>query len=148
MSSNRKELQSKTARTSRSATVTKGDQFPYPDNAKIAGNFLLGFFKRVRDNKEILRMWLDLKATVRIEVTPPGAFIIIDAKSANDFRVSQGRVNVIPDVTMRLSAFTFHELYSGRLSIFQAFGSESIKTEGDRSIVTKMTRTWTWSRLI
>lgn len=122
-------------------TTTSRDQFPYPNDAKLAGAFLLNFFKRIKENTEIRKTWIDLKTLFQIHVESPEVFITIDTRNGKDMQVSQDTAKGTPAVTMTLTAKNFHELYSGRVSTFQAFGSGAVKTDGDRSLVTKATRT-------
>lgn len=129
------------AMSATSRTTPRKDGFPYPENGKLAGRFLSDFFKIIRRNSDILRAWLELRALFQIHVESPEVVISIDTLSGKEMRVSLGKTKGTANVIMILNADTFHELYSGRLSTFQAFGSEAVRTEGDRSLVTKMTKT-------
>lgn len=124
-----------------STATASEDEFPYSNDAKLAGAFLVNFFKGITENVDICKTWIDLKTLFQIHVESPEVFITIDTRNGKDMQVSQGKAKGTPDVTMTLTAKTFHELYSGKVSTFQAFGSGAVKTEGDRSLVTKATRT-------
>jgi len=127
--------------SSTARTAIEKDEFPYLKNPRQAEEFLVEFYRRANRNPEVANALLDLNAIIQIHLEYPEVFIIIDTKTGKRVRVFQGKVKETPDVTLTLSANTFHELYSGRLSTFQAFGSDSVRTDGDRSVVTKMTRT-------
>jgi pyruvate formate-lyase/glycerol dehydratase family glycyl radical enzyme len=121
--------------------VIVSEGFPYPNSPGLAARFLADFFETIKRNLEIARTWLELKALFQIHVESPEVLLSIDTSTGKDMRVVLGRPKATPDVTMILSAKTFHELYTGKLSTFQAFGSDAIRTEGDRSLITKMTKT-------
>ncbi|WXG44601.1 MAG: formate C-acetyltransferase/glycerol dehydratase family glycyl radical enzyme [Promethearchaeati archaeon SRVP18_Atabeyarchaeia-1] len=124
-----------------SKNVSRIEGFPYPKDAKLAGKFLTDFFELLGKNKEILRSWVELRALFQIHVESPEVLVSIDTLSGKGMRVSLGEAKGTPNVIMTLNANTFHELYSGKLSTFQAFGSEAVRTDGDRSLVTRMTKT-------
>ena len=115
--------------------------FPYPSSPGLAAKFIADFFETIKRNLEIAKVWLELQALFQIHVESPEVLLAIDTTSGKDMKVILGKPKSAPDVTMTLRAETFHELYTGKLSIFQAFGSDAIRTEGDRSLVTKMTKT-------
>jgi hypothetical protein len=94
--------------------------FPYRDPQQ-AEPFVLGYFERLRANDDIRRSWLGLDALVQVRLQEP-------------------------DLTLTLTADSFHGIYAGQLNVFTAFADRRVRAEGNAALV--MQTAWTLPQAI
>jgi hypothetical protein len=94
--------------------------FPYHD-PRHAQPFVFGYFERLRANGDIRRSWLGLDALVQVRLQEP-------------------------DLTLTLTADSFHAIYAGQLNVFTAFADRRVRAEGNAALV--MQTAWTLPQAI
>jgi hypothetical protein len=94
--------------------------FPYHDPQQTQP-FVLGCFERLRANHDIRRSWLGLGALVQMCLQEP-------------------------DLTLTLTAGSFHAIYAGQLNVFTAFADRNVSAEGNAALV--MQTGWTLPQAI
>ena len=114
--------------------------FPYRDPQQ-AEPFVLGYFERLRANDDIRRGWLGLDALVQVRVQEPDVAVFIDTRGGREMRVSPGVTAEQPDLTLTMSADSFHGIYAGQLNVFTAFADRRVRAEGNAALV--MQTAWT-----
>jgi len=114
--------------------------FPYRDPQQ-AEPFVLGYFERLRANDDIRRSWLGLDALVQVRVQEPDVAVFIDTRGGREMHVSPGVTAEQPDLTLTMSADSFHGIYAGQLNVFTAFADRKVRAEGNAALV--MQTAWT-----
>jgi formate C-acetyltransferase len=114
--------------------------FPYRDPQQ-AEPFVLGYFERLRANDDIRRSWLGLDALVQVRVQEPDVAVFIDTRGGQEMHVSPGVTAEQPDLTLTMSADSFHGIYAGQLNVFTAFADRRVRAEGNAALV--MQTAWT-----
>ena len=110
--------------------------FPYSDGEQ-AESFALGYFQRLRDCDDIHRTWLGLDALVQVRIQQPDIAVSVDTRGGREMRITPGVTAEEPDLTLTLSADSFHEIYAGQLNVFTAVADRKIKTEGNAALLNK-----------
>ncbi len=119
--------------------------FPYRDPGQ-AEPFALGYFERLRDSDDIRRTWLGLNALVQVRLQEPEIAVFIDTRGGREMRIKPGIAAEEPDLTLSLTADSFHDIYTGRLNVFTAFATRRIKAEGNSALIMKTA--WTLPQAI
>jgi pyruvate formate-lyase/glycerol dehydratase family glycyl radical enzyme len=119
--------------------------FPYRD-AQHSGPFVLGYFERLRANDDIRGTWLGLDALVQVRVQEPDVAVFIDTRGGREMGISLGVTAEKPDLTLTLTADSFHGIYSGQLNVFTAFAERRVRAEGNAALV--MQTAWTLPQAI
>ncbi|MGQ9571798.1 MAG: formate C-acetyltransferase/glycerol dehydratase family glycyl radical enzyme [Dehalococcoidia bacterium] len=119
--------------------------FPYRDS-KEAEPFALAYFQRLRASTDIRTTWLGLDALVQVRIQEPDVAVFIDTRGGQEMRIRPGHAAEEPDLTLTLSADTFHDIYSGYLNVFAAFASRRIRAEGNVALI--MQTAWTLPQAI
>jgi formate C-acetyltransferase len=119
--------------------------FPYRD-AQQSGPFVLGYFERLRANDDIRGTWLGLDALVQVRLQEPDVAVLIDTRGGREMGISLGVTAEKPDLTLTLTADSFHGIYSGQLNVFTAFAERRVKAKGNAALV--MQTAWTLPQAI
>jgi hypothetical protein len=119
--------------------------FPYRDPQQ-AEPFVLGYFERLRANDDIRRSWLGLDALVQVRLQEPDVAVLIDTRGGREMRISPGVAAEKPDLTLTLTADSFHAIYAGQLNVFTAFADRRVRAEGNAALV--MQTAWTLPQAI
>jgi len=119
--------------------------FPYRDPRR-AEPFALGYFERLRGSDDICRTWLGLDALVQVRIQEPDIAVLIDTRGGREMRVRPGVAVDEPDLTLTLTADSFHDIYAGQLNIFAAFATRRIRAEGNVALI--MQTAWTLPQAI
>jgi pyruvate formate-lyase/glycerol dehydratase family glycyl radical enzyme len=119
--------------------------FPYRDPRR-AEPFVLGYFERLRANDDIRRTWLGLDALVQVRVQEPDVAVFVDTRGGREMGISLGVTAEKPDLTLTLTADSFHGIYSGQLNVFTAFAERRVRAEGNAALV--MQTAWTLPQAI
>jgi hypothetical protein len=89
----------------------------------------------------VRRAWLGLDALVQVRMQEPDVVVSIDTRGGDEMRITAGDAAEDPDLTLALTADSFHEVYTGRLNVFSAFASHKVKAEGNVALI--MQTAWT-----
>ncbi len=110
--------------------------FPYrdPDQAE---SFALAYFERLRGSEDLHRTWLGLDALVQVRIQEPDIAVYIDTRGGREMLIRPGVTAQEPDLTLTLTADSFHDIYSGQLNVFAAFATRKIRAEGNVALITK-----------
>ena len=119
--------------------------FPYRD-PKQAQPFALGYFERLRDSDDLRRTWLGLDALVQVRMQEPDIAIFVDTRGGREMRIRPGVAAEKPDLTLTLTADSFHDIYTGQLNVFTAFATRRIRAEGNAALIMKTA--WTLPQAI
>ncbi|UCH85982.1 MAG: SCP2 sterol-binding domain-containing protein, partial [Dehalococcoidia bacterium] len=119
--------------------------FPYRD-PKQAEPFAAGYFERLRGSDDIRRTWLGLDALVQVRIQEPDIAVFVDTRGGREMRIGPGNSAEEPDLTLILSADSFHDVYSGQLNVFTAFATRKIRAEGNAALIMKTA--WTLPQAI
>jgi len=119
--------------------------FPYRDPQQ-AQPFILGYFERLRANDEIRRAWLGLEALVQVRLQEPDVAVLVDTRGGQEMLVSPGVADGEADLTLILSADSFHGIYTGQVNVFSAFAERMVRAEGNAGLV--MQTAWTLPQAI
>jgi formate C-acetyltransferase len=119
--------------------------FPYRD-PKQAQPFALGYFERLRDSDDLRRTWLGLDALVQVRMQEPDIAVFIDTRGGREMRIRPGVAAEEPDLTLTLTADSFHDIYTGQLNVFTAFATRRIRAEGNAALIMKTA--WTLPQAI
>lgn len=119
--------------------------FPYPDPA-AAQAFAMGYFQRLEADPDIRRTWLGLEALVQVRIYEPDIAVHVDTRDGETMTVTPGETAEKPNLTLTLSADTFHKIYAGEMNVFMAFARRKIKTQGNAALIMKTT--WTLPQAI
>jgi len=119
--------------------------FPYRD-PKQAEAFALGYFERLRGNDDIRRTWLGLDALVQVRIQEPDIAVFVDTRGGREMRIRPSVNDGEPDLTLTLTADSFHDIYSGQLNVFTAFATHRIKADGNAALIMKTA--WTLPQAI
>ncbi|MGB6896622.1 MAG: formate C-acetyltransferase/glycerol dehydratase family glycyl radical enzyme [Dehalococcoidia bacterium] len=119
--------------------------FPYR-HPKQAEPFALAYFERLRGSDDLYRTWLGLDALIQVRIQEPDIAVFIDTRGGSEMRVRAGVSAEEPDLTLTLTADTFHDIYTGRLNVFPAFATRKITTEGNVALIMKTA--WTLPQAI
>jgi len=119
--------------------------FPYRD-PKQAQPFALGYFERLRDSDDLRRTWLGLDALVQVRMQEPEIAVFIDTRGGREMRIRPGVAAEEPDLTLTLTADSFHDIYTGQLNVFTAFATRRIRAEGNAALIMKTA--WTLPQAI
>jgi len=119
--------------------------FPYRDPNQ-AGPFALGYFERLRGSDDIRRTWLGLDALVQVRIQEPDIVVFVDTRGGREMRIRPSVNDGEPDLTLTLTADSFHDIYSGQLNVFTAFATRRIKAEGNAALIMKTA--WTLPQAI
>jgi len=119
--------------------------FPYRD-PKQAEPFALGYFERLRDSDDICRTWLGLDALVQLRIQEPDIAVFVDTRGGREMRIRPGLAAEAPDLTLTLTADSFHDIYTGQLNVFTAFATRRVKAEGNAALIMKTA--WTLPQAI
>jgi pyruvate formate-lyase/glycerol dehydratase family glycyl radical enzyme len=119
--------------------------FPYREPQQ-AQPFVLGYFERLRANDDIRRSWLGLDALVQVRLQEPDVALLIDTRGGREMHISPGVAAEKPDLTLTLTADSFHAIYAGQLNVFTAFADRRVRAEGNAALV--MQTAWTLPQAI
>jgi formate C-acetyltransferase len=119
--------------------------FPYRDPQQ-GEPFVLGYFERLRANDDIRRSWLGLDALVQVRLQEPHVAVLIDTRGGREMRISPEVAAEKPDLTLTLTADSFHAIYAGQLNVFTAFADRRVRAEGNAALV--MQTAWTLPQAI
>ncbi len=119
--------------------------FPYSD-ADRAEPFALGYFERLRESEDIRRTWLELDGLIQVRIEEPDIGVSIDTRGGCEMRIVPGVAPEEPDLTLALTADSFHDIYTGRLNVFDAFATQRIRAEGNVALIMKTA--WTLPQAI
>jgi formate C-acetyltransferase len=119
--------------------------FPYRDPQQ-AQPFILGYFERLRANDEIRRAWLGLEALVQVRLQEPDVAVLVDTRGGQEMLVRPGVADGEADLTLILSADSFHGIYTGQVNVFSAFAERMVRAEGNAGLV--MQTAWTLPQAI
>jgi pyruvate formate-lyase/glycerol dehydratase family glycyl radical enzyme len=119
--------------------------FPYRD-PRQAEPFALGYFERLRSSDDICRTWLGLDALVQVRIEEPDVAVFIDTRGGREMRIESGVSAEEPDLTLTLTADSFHDIYTGQLQVFAAFANRRIRAEGNVALIMKTA--WTLPQAI
>jgi formate C-acetyltransferase len=119
--------------------------FPYRDPQQ-AQPFALRYFERLRDSDDLCRTWLGLDALVQVRLQEPDIAVFIDTRGGREMRIRPGVAAEKPDLTLTLTADSFHDIYTGQLNVFTAFATRRIRAEGNVALIMKTA--WTLPQAI
>jgi len=119
--------------------------FPYRD-PRQAESFAAGYFERLRGSDGIRSTWLGLDALVQVRIQEPDIAVFVDTRGGREMRIGPGDSAEEPDLTLSLSADSFHDIYTGQLNVFTAFATRRIKAEGNVALIMKTA--WTLPQAI
>jgi pyruvate formate-lyase/glycerol dehydratase family glycyl radical enzyme len=119
--------------------------FPYRD-PRQAEQFALGYFERLRGCEDISNTWLGLDALVQVRIQEPDIAVSIDTRGGREMRITPGVTAGEPNLTLTLTADSFHDIYTGQLNVFSAVADRRIKTDGNAALLMKTA--WTLPQAI
>jgi len=121
-------------------------KFPFAEGGKDGEAFVLGYFARLAQHPEISQVWKNLKTLVQVHLTQPEFWAVIDTRDGKTMKVTTGKANQTPELTLTIAADDFHRIYSGQLNVLSAFASQKVLAEGKVSVI--METTWTLPQAI
>jgi pyruvate formate-lyase/glycerol dehydratase family glycyl radical enzyme len=119
--------------------------FPFRDPEQ-AQPFVVGYLERLRGSDDIHKTWLGLDALVQLRLEEPDVAVAVDTRGGREMRIVPGTAADEPDLTLTLSADSFHETYTGQLNVFTAFATRKVRAEGNVAVIMKTV--WTLPQAI
>jgi pyruvate formate-lyase/glycerol dehydratase family glycyl radical enzyme len=119
--------------------------FPFRDPEQ-AQPFVVGYLERLRGSDDIQKTWLGLDALVQLRLEEPDVAVAVDTRGGREMRIVPGAAADEPDLTLTLSADSFHKTYTGQLNVFTAFATRKVRAEGNVAVIMKTV--WTLPQAI